>query len=125
MIRDHPFTGVGLDQFLGQYSRRYVGLEGWPERYTSHPHNLLLDFWLSLGSAGIAVLWLIIEVTWRRVIVALRTPFWSIQRAAIAAVAAGLVHGLIDNSFFLPYLATMTWLGLGLSGAQLEIADDG
>ena len=52
MIRDHPWTGVGLDQFLGQYSRRYVRIEGWPEHYTSHPHDIVLDFWLSLGIPG-------------------------------------------------------------------------
>lgn len=124
MIRDHPITGVGLDQFLGQYGRRYVRPDGWPERYTSHPHNILLDFWLSLGIAGIAVLWLLIEVTWRRVTGALQTPAWSLQRAGIAAVTAGFAHGMIDNSFFLPALATMTWLGLSLGGAHQEVNVD-
>ena len=124
MIRDHPVTGVGLDQFLGQYGRRYVRPEGWPERYTSHPHNVLLDFWLSLGIAGVAVLWLILEAGRRRIGLALRTPAWSLQRAGIALVAAGFAHGLIDNSFFLPYLATMTWLGLTLSSAAPEETRD-
>jgi hypothetical protein len=40
---------------------------------------------------------------------------WSIERVSVAMIAAGLAHGLIDNSFFLPYLATFTWIGLGLS----------
>ena len=117
MIRDRPVTGVGLDQFLGQYGRRYVRPDGWAERYTSHPHNVALDFWLSLGLGGLAVLWLLIEVTWRRTRSALRTPAWSVQRAGVAMVIAGLVHGVIDNSFFLPDLATMTWIGLTI-GAQ-------
>jgi O-antigen ligase len=115
MLRDHPVTGVGLDQFLGQYGRRYVRIEGWPERYTSHPHNLFLDFWLSLGLAGLAILWLMLEATWSRLGASLGTTGPTTQRAGVALLVAGFAHGLIDNSFFLPYLATMTWIGLTIS----------
>jgi O-antigen ligase len=115
LLRDHPVTGVGLDQFLGQYGRRYVHIEGWPERYTSHPHNLFLDFWLSLGLAGLAILWLMLEATWSRLRNVLSATGITVQRAGIAMLVAGFAHGLIDNSFFLPYLATMTWIGLTIS----------
>ncbi|HEX3302696.1 MAG TPA: O-antigen ligase family protein [Thermomicrobiales bacterium] len=115
MLRDHPVTGVGLDQFLGQYGRRYVRIEGWPERYTSHPHNLFLDFWLSLGLAGLATLWMILEATWSRIRSTLGTSGPTVHRAGVALLVAGFAHGLIDNSFFLPYLATMTWIGLTIS----------
>jgi O-antigen ligase len=118
MIRDHPVTGVGLDQFLGQYGRRYVRPDGWPERYTSHPHNVLLDFWLSLGLAGVALLWLWLEIAWRHARASLRVPGWSAERAGAAMIVAGLAHGLIDNSFFLPYLATLTWIGLSISAPR-------
>jgi O-antigen ligase len=125
MVRDHPVTGVGLDQFLGQYGRRYVRPAGWPERYTSHPHNVLLDFWLSLGLAGVAVLWLWLEIAWRRAMASLRVPYWSAERAGAAMIVAGLAHGVIDNSFFLPYLATMTWIGLSISAPHTEeVVDD-
>jgi O-antigen ligase len=115
MVRDHPVTGVGLDQFLGQYGRRYVRPDGWPERYTSHPHNVVLDFWLSLGLAGLALLWLWLEIAWRHARASLNAPNWSAKRAGAAMIIAGLAHGLIDNSFFLPYLATLTWIGLSIS----------
>jgi O-antigen ligase len=118
MIRDHPVTGVGLDQFLGQYGRRYVRPDGWPERYTSHPHNVVLDFWLSLGLAGVALLWLWLEIAWRHARASLRVPGWSAERAGAAMIVAGLAHGLIDNSFFLPYLATLTWIGLSISAPR-------
>jgi O-antigen ligase len=124
MIRDHPVTGVGLDQFLGQYGRRYVRPDGWPERYTSHPHNVLLDFWLSLGLAGVALLWLWLEIAWRHARASLRVPGWSAERAGAAMIVAGLAHGLIDNSFFLPYLATLTWIGLSISAPRgTEVVD--
>jgi O-antigen ligase len=112
MVRDHPITGVGLDQFLGEYGRRYVLRAGWPERYTSHPHNIVLDFWLSLGIGGVLVLWLLAEAVWRRVVTSISEPRISLQRAAAAMLVAGLAHGLFDNGFFLPDLATWTWIGL-------------
>ena len=120
MIQDHPFTGVGLDQFLGQYGTRYVLPNAWAERYTSHPHNLVLDFWLSLGIAGLITLWLLCEATWVRLRYALNRPDWSVTRGSVALLAAGLTHGLIDNSFFLPYLAAFTWLGLVLAMPQSD-----
>ncbi len=122
MIQDHPFTGVGLDQFLGQYGTRYVLPQGWAERYTSHPHNLILDFWLSLGIAGLLVLWLLCEAIWTRLRLAMTEPDWTIQRAAVAMLVAGLMHGIVDNSFFLAELATLTWLGLVLATSKNDEA---
>lgn len=115
MIRDHPLRGVGLDQFLGQYGRRNVEPAGWDERYTSHPHNIALDFWLRLGLPGIVLLWAMSELTWARLKLALAAPPRSIRRAAVAMLLAGFAHGLIDNSFFLADLACLTWLGLALA----------
>ncbi|HQY30701.1 MAG TPA: O-antigen ligase family protein [Thermomicrobiales bacterium] len=118
MLRDHPWTGVGLDQFLGQYGRRYVSQAGWPERYTSHPHNILLDFWLSLGIGGVIWLWALLERFWTRTRLLFDHQSGEIQRAALAMIVAGLAHGLLDNSFFLPDLATWTWIGLMLATPQ-------
>jgi putative inorganic carbon (HCO3(-)) transporter len=115
MVKDHPIFGVGLDQFLYQYGRRYVLPEGWPERYTSHPHNFVLDVWLSLGLAGLATFAGLIVVAARRARLALTAVG---QRAvaigAVAALAGGLAHGLVDNSFFLADIATLTWIMIAL-----------
>ncbi len=116
MIRDHPIFGVGLDQFLYQYRPRYVDPAGWAERYTSHPHNLVLDFWLRLGLAGLVVLaamigalgWALARI--RRQAVAAG----GVAVGAAAALVGGVVHGLVDNSFFLPDLAVMTWFFVAL-----------
>ena len=110
MIRSLPVFGVGPDQFLYQYHRRFIEPMGWPERYTSHPHNIILDTWLRLGVLGLAsfatmvvgiVWWIQKKTTW------IRRDAWAI--GAIAALFGGLVHSLLDNGFFLPDLATMTW----------------
>jgi O-antigen ligase len=134
MALDHPLFGVGLDQFLYQYWPRYVEPAGWPERYTSHPHNVLLDLWLRLGILGAAAFaWLAVAVgriaARSRVILrqaqdrraqdsALRYRHTGEEGAvavgAAAALAAGVAHGLVDNAYFLPDLAAMTWLFVAL-----------
>ncbi len=124
MIRDHPVFGVGLDQFLYQYRPRYIDPAGWAERYTSHPHNLVLDFWLRLGLGGLLTLVAMLGMLgW-----ALRTLRQAPARAggiaigAAAALTGGVVHGLVDNSFFLPDLAALTWLFLALIEHRLRNA---
>lgn len=116
MLKDHPIFGVGLDQFLYQYGRRYVLPDGWPERYTSHPHNAVLDVWLSLGLAGVAVFTGLVVAVATRAVRAVRAapkPNGFVV-GAIAALAGGLAHGMVDNSFFLPDLATLTWIMIAL-----------
>lgn len=116
MLNDHRLTGVGLDQFLYQYGRRYIYPAGWTERYTSHPHNLILDVWLNLGILGLAVFaWLAVEVA--RAIQRLRSTRGignAVAVAAAGALVAGAAHGMVDNFFFLPDLATLTWIFVAL-----------
>jgi O-antigen ligase len=116
MIRDHPLTGVGLDNFLYQYPN-YRLREAWQEPDLSHPHNIILDFWTRLGFAGVlAVLGL--TATFLRTALPLYHRLPDGERRAIilgwiASMAAMWAHGLIDNSFFLVDLAFVFFLGLG------------
>ena len=117
MAQDHPVFGVGLDQFLPQYGRRYVEPAGWPERFTSHPHNLALDLWLRVGILGAAAFaWLVaasgrLAARWRSAGV---DGEHGLAVGAAGALAAGFAHGLVDNGFFLPDLAIMTWFFIAL-----------
>ncbi|HYH11271.1 MAG TPA: O-antigen ligase family protein [Thermomicrobiales bacterium] len=110
MILDSPWTGVGPDQFLYQYGRRYVEPIGWPERYTSHPHNLVLDFAVRLGVGGFAALASMVAAAVAGAISglkAIRTD--TVRLGSLGALVAGFVHGLIDNSYFLPDLSVLFW----------------
>jgi O-antigen ligase len=118
MIRDSPLLGVGLDNFLYQYPR-YMRPEAWQEPDLSHPHNILLDWWTRLGVLGVgALVWL--EVAFFRL--ALRV-YRSLDEGRTRALALGvmasmvdfLVHGLIDNSYFLVDLAFVFFLTLGIA----------
>lgn len=117
MIRDHPVFGVGLDQFYYQYAPRYVAPAAWGERFTSHPHDLILDFWVRLGIMGLAwvgwtfsTLGLTAARGWRAASGETRRLLFA---ATIAALAAA-VHGLVDNFYFLIDLAFIWWLLLAL-----------
>lgn len=115
MLVDNPVFGVGPDQFLYQYGLRYIEPSAWAERYTSHPHNIVLDIWLRLGAAGIgtfAALVLGIGATVGRMRHRLRND--AISCGAIAALSGGVAHGLVDNGFFLPDLAGITWIGIAM-----------
>jgi O-antigen ligase len=115
MIADRPLTGVGLDQFLYQYNPRYVAPEAWAERFTSHPHNLLLDFWVRLGILGLAVGCAMNGLALRTVAKGTRARPGTSRALAAAAggiICYGLLHGLVDNGFFLPDLALTFWLAV-------------
>ncbi|MBI2911628.1 MAG: O-antigen ligase family protein, partial [Chloroflexi bacterium] len=121
MIRDHPWLGVGLDNFLYQYRERYRLPEAWAEPDISHPHNIVLDFWTRLGLPGvIALAWLQLRF-WSNALASLRRATEQRQRililALMAAMTETLVHGLVDNSFFLIDLAILFWLIYALAQA--------
>jgi putative inorganic carbon (HCO3(-)) transporter len=118
MLRDHPILGVGLDNFLYLYQQHYILPGALAESSLSHPHNLVLHFWLQLGLAGLAAaLWLLVKAF----ALAHRLFFASRDRLtqAIAIGATGslvdfVVHGLVDNSYFLLDLAIIFWLTLAV-----------
>lgn len=116
ILRDHPFTGIGQDQFL--YADPKYGVPQLRFFEVSHPHNWVLDFWLRLGMPGLA---------W--VLVALGYFFWqsvrlwrSLRGTALGALVLGLlasmvdfaVHGLLDMAYFTMDLALTFWLTVGL-----------
>lgn len=106
MLADRPLTGVGLDQYLYQYAPRYVEPLAWPERFTSHPHNLFLDAWVRLGVPGLVLVgcacWLVIG--------RIRRDGDPIAMAMGLGLLAGGLHGLVDRGYFTLELALSFWL---------------
>ena len=123
MFRDHPWLGVGPDNFLYAYRSHYVLPTAWQELNLSHPHNLFLDLLTRLGLLGfLAGLWLL-TATLRNALALLTTsdsrlatpprllvssPLRPYLLGLTAGLIAGLLHGLIDNSLFLPDLSILT-----------------
>lgn len=122
-IQQHPL-GIGLDQFYAYHApdsgRSLIDpqLVGTSEQYAAHPHNLLLDIWLRLGPFGLLAFgWLIIRCV-RGSLAALSQPTGDLLvLGALAGLAAALVHGLVDQFYFVPDVAYAFWVLLVLGAA--------
>lgn len=119
IIAEHPVSGIGLDQFLYVYRSHYVRPDAIWDPDLSHPHNVLLDFWIRLGIGGVA--WLIaIQIWfWRSIVMRLRAASVGTERWIIiatgASMSAVLAHGLIDNSVFVVDLVYVFFFLLALA----------
>ncbi|MDX1995822.1 MAG: O-antigen ligase family protein [bacterium] len=128
IIADHPVTGLGLDQFLYAFRGTYILPDAWEEPTLSHPHNLVLDFWIRLGIAGVGFLVTLQLVFWRttlRVYRSLWQKDWLIQALLVGVMgcmANLLAHGLVDNSVFVIDLMIVFMLLLGLSTGFTNIS---
>ena len=127
MLRDHPWLGVGLDNFLYEYRTRYILPDAWQEPNLSHPHNILLDFGTRLGLGGIVVLgWLQVafwRLAWHDYRRHPQAGVSALRLGLMASMVATLAHGLLDNSFFLVDLGFIFLLTLGLV-ARLAAASE-
>lgn len=135
MIEHRPLTGVGPDNFLHYYAP-HPGQLGWGrwnpcpaglgymdphvanQPCLSHPHDAVLDFWLSTGILGLgAFIWLEI-VFWRACVAAYHRASGELRLyllGVMGAMAASFIHGLVDNSYFLMDLAILFWLLCGFA----------
>lgn len=117
MVREQPWLGVGLDNFLYAYRTRFALPTAWQELNLSHPHNVVLDFWTRLGFLGLVVgVWLL-AAAFHQGWAALKRATgdrWALLLGLLASLAATLAHGLIDNSLFLVDLMVLFMLSIGL-----------
>jgi O-antigen ligase len=127
MIRDHPVLGVGLDNFLYKYRTHYVLPSAWEEYNLSHPHNVVMDFWLRLGLPGLVILVVVLAAFFRRAWRAYRLcDRDAILALGLMAAMVNLVaHGLVDNAFFLVDLGFGFMIMLALLQIQSLVCLDG
>jgi len=119
MWRDHPWLGVGLDGFQWAYPR-YMALSAWREPLLYHPHNFILEIGTWMGILGLlatlALAWTGVRV-WRQ---AMRLEPSPVLVGLAAGLVAGWAHGLVDAAFFLPHLAFLTMITLGMIMAYIR-----
>jgi putative inorganic carbon (HCO3(-)) transporter len=117
MLCDHPWLGVGPDNFLYEYRSRYILPAAWQEPDISQAHNVLLDYGTRMGIPGIvAGIWLQVEF-WLTAL-----PLRRLSEPDERALAVGLMgsmisflaHGLVDASYFLIDLAFFFFVTLAL-----------
>jgi O-antigen ligase len=128
MLLERPILGIGLDNFLYRYPT-YVPTAAVMEPNLSHPHNLILQFWLQLGLLGlVAALWLLVRFA-RRTLPWTRPAVPRARRAlavgATASMVDFVVHGMIDNSYFLVDVAFIFWLTLAVGARGADRGQSG
>ena len=120
MIREHPWWGIGLDNFLYAYRGRYVLESAWREPNLNHPHNFFFDFATRLGLIGLAVgiglfgrlAQLLGQIYGRR---AQLSRQWQAVALGIAGgFGQAIAHGMVDHSYFIIDLAFLFFMMLGL-----------
>ncbi|MBP7693894.1 MAG: O-antigen ligase family protein, partial [Anaerolineales bacterium] len=120
MFLDHPWLGVGPDNFLYAYRGFYILPQAWQEPNLSHPHNLVLDFLSRLGGLGALAGAGLIGGLGRHLLQRLRpgvspASWRPLYLGWLALLADMLAHGLVDHSFFLVDLAFAYMLTLALA----------
>ena len=104
IIKNHPITGIGLDQFISQFSGTYVRPDAIADPDLSHPHNVILDFWIRLGILGVCWLVAFVLLFCRTIYKTLKQRTLNSQSVivigATGAMASLFIHGMIDNSIY-------------------------
>jgi O-antigen ligase len=108
MIKENWLTGLGLGSFEANYLQYVLRLFNPPlETGMLHPHNLFLQLAISTGLAGLIGFFAIVIQWWRK----LFSSPWNVHQASLAAaMAAVLIHGLVDTTVFKNDLAVIFWL---------------
>ncbi len=119
-LRDHPVFGIGLDQFLYLDRARY-GVPDVRFLLLAHPHNAVLDLWLSLGLLGlVGGVWLVVALvrTASRLVRDARVTPGGLGSALalglLGSTVDALVHGMVDLAYFVPDLAVWWWTSAAL-----------
>lgn len=113
MIKDKPFFGHGLNTFMSNYTKYWVGGEFMP-RYA---HNCFLQITAELGIVGLfTFLWLIITF-FIKSIRALKRTEDKFYIACITGITSGLfaylAQSFVDTNFYSLQSAILFWVFLG------------
>ena len=140
MIRDHIWFGVGMDNWLCYYSPNTVCVNPalvhhyWilqspftgastdlqNEPTLSHPHNIFLHVWVSIGLFGLLAFIAVLALFFWLFARMLRflhnrrterdTSMWWLTIGVGAAMFAGVIQGLVDSSFLAQDLSFCFWM---------------
>lgn len=125
MMEDHTLTGYGLLMFwndkqaLKSLQERY-GRDSWFRTMNYGSHNTLLEMWLDVGLIGIALYFLVLIYSFRRI-----KNFSEEQYLACSAFILPLmIRGLTERSFTSAGYLTLflfVMLGVACTGSELKL----
>ena len=115
LIRDFPFTGIGLGETFSMMYSRYVLLIQVP--FLNYSHHLFLEIWLEQGLLGLLAFLGLIGAFYSFVVQAPRRD--ALFTGAWLGVTAILLHGLSDARQYVDgwtFLPLFVLLGLAVGG---------
>lgn len=104
IFRDHPWTGVGLHDFVIVYGHYVTTADLIDPRVTPWPHQLFLEIAAECGVIGILAALFLAAAILRRVLV--RTPPVPLQRVVVPGLFGMLLLGLVEATL----LRQWVWL---------------
>jgi O-antigen ligase len=124
LIREHPLTGIGLDNYRLTYSQ-YLTDDPMPNTaldQTVHSNNWYLETFVSAGLFGALpfILWIFL-LTWSIIRRLCRPRLTLLRVAAGAGLLIFFVHGLLDYFLLFNATATLFWMTAAL---WLVFSDD-
>lgn len=101
IIKAHPLAGVGLGNFNLKMSR--------------YAHNSYLQIWAEMGLLGLfSFVWFVYVIIKSRLKDLAQLPYNNQAVCLLAACIVFLIHNFLDFTFFLPEVAFIWWVILGL-----------
>ena len=126
MIADHPWLGVGLDNFLYAYRGKYILPEAWQEPNLAHAHNIIFDSLARLGVFGFgATLWMLSAFFLSAYTTLKRLTDPDLRALTIGLIASmiyTLAHGMVDTGYWFVDLAFVFMMTMGVM-KRLESGD--
>jgi len=133
MIEDYPILGSGIGTY-GYHSLKYQAdffaqgdnREIYPHGFAVQAHNEYLQLWSELGIIGLLIFLWIIFSYYRNIFINFQ-KMEERKKAIVIGLAGGVTAVLVDSIFGFPLqLAaslSLFWMFLGLTNAQINIAN--
>ncbi len=124
LLAHRPLVGGGLNGFRSAVARYRV--DGYAENLI-YPHNLVLNFWAETGLVGLAGILLALVQGVRTCRRGLAAGPWarSLAIGLLGALAAIVVHGMVDVPYFKNDLAVAFWALLAIQLGSLTLPERG
>ncbi len=123
LLKNHPIGGIGLGDFQNKIAVLAADNPPFLEfglPYALHPHNLFMAIWLNLSIVGLCLfIWLLVSF--------IKNAFSSdsyLRASIIAGLAAILIHGLFDTTYFKNDLSAIFWLMFAFSLVIKDYAEE-
>lgn len=122
LLQHNPIVGAGLSGFPQLYD---VYRDAAHVELLLYPHNIFLNFWVTLGLGGLVLAIVILVRILSQLIRRISDPESNTVRIGLlAAMTSLVVHGLVDVPYFKNDLAIIFWFIIALTVVLTRISEN-